>query len=262
MAGATKLFATTIDIRDMTKWKAERRPVLGRSIRLSFAAAELRSVIAIEMRGCLMTCVTALTISPPGQQVARAGRGFPRDELNTRSQNHAVDYCQQRRAILEHRSRLNRSRFHEPKLRSRTGIGAFIADHFRRGDIGLRRRQMNKYDSRRAIHKTIIIVAASLALGTATVTTATGAFARGGGGFGGHFGGGGLGGHFGGGGFGGHFGAGFGDHFGGARFAGRDFGRRFGDRFGLYGFGDLGPYYGGYDGCYVFTPYGYTWACY
>jgi hypothetical protein len=154
MAGATKPFATTIDIRDMTKWKAERRPVLGRSIRLSFAAAELRSVIAIEMRGCLMTCVTALTISPPGQQVARAGRGFPRDELNTRSQNHAVDYCQQRRAILEHRSRLNRSRFHEPKLRSRTGIGAFIADHFRRGDIGLRRRQMNKYDSRRAIHKT------------------------------------------------------------------------------------------------------------
>jgi hypothetical protein len=196
-----------------------------------------------------------------------------------RSQSHAVDYCQQGRAILEHRSRLNRSRFHEPKLRSRTGIGAFVADHFRRGDIGLRRRQINKYDSRRAIHKTIIIVAASLALGTATVTTATGAFARGGGGFGGHFGGGGFGGHFGGGGLGGHFGGGglgghfgagfghhfggrFGDHFGGARFARRDFGRRFGDRFGLYGFGDLGPYYGGYDGCYVFTPYAYSWACY
>jgi hypothetical protein len=32
--------------------------------------------------------------------------------------------------------RLNRSRFHEPKLRSRTGIGAFVADQFRRGDIG------------------------------------------------------------------------------------------------------------------------------
>ena len=112
---------------------------------------------------------------------------------------------------------------------------------------------MNKFDSRRAIHKTIIIVAASLAPGTATVTTATSSFARGGGGFGGHFGGGG---------FGGHFGSGFGHHFGGARFAGRDFGRRFGDGFGLYGFGDLAPYYGGYDGCYVFTPYGYSWACY
>jgi hypothetical protein len=29
MAGAAKLFATTIDIRDMTKWKAERRPIVG-----------------------------------------------------------------------------------------------------------------------------------------------------------------------------------------------------------------------------------------
>jgi hypothetical protein len=196
-----------------------------------------------------------------------------------RSQNHAVDYCQKGHAILEHRSGLNRSRFHELKWRSGAGIGVFIADHFQRGDIGLRRRQMNKYDSRCAIHKTIIIVAASLALGTATVTTTTSAFARGGGGgghfggggFGGHFGGGGFGGHFGGAGFGGrfggrgfggHFGGGFGHHFGGARFAGRDFGRRFGDGFGLYGFGDLGPYYGGYDGCYVFTPYGYSWACY
>lgn len=128
---------------------------------------------------------------------------------------------------------------------------------------------MNKIDSRRAIHKTI--VAASLALATANITTATDAFARGGGGFGGHFGGGGFGGHFGGGGFGSHLGGGgfgghlgrrFGDHFGGARFAGRHFGRRFGDGFGLYGFGDLAPYYGGYGGCYVFTPYGYTWVCY
>jgi hypothetical protein len=29
MAGATKPFATAIDIRDMTKWKAERRAILG-----------------------------------------------------------------------------------------------------------------------------------------------------------------------------------------------------------------------------------------
>ena len=121
---------------------------------------------------------------------------------------------------------------------------------------------MNKYDSRRAIHKTIIIVAASLALGTAIVTTATGAFARGGGGFGGHFGGGGLGGHFGGGGFGGRFGGRFGHHFGGARFAGAHFGRGFGDGFGFYGFGPYYGGYGGYGGCYVFTPYGYTWICY
>jgi hypothetical protein len=91
---------------------------------------------------------------------------------------------------------------------------------------------MNKFDSRRAIHKTILIVAASLALATVTVTTGTSALARGGGG----------------GGFGGHFGGGFRDHFGAGRFAGRHFGRRFGDGFGLYGFGDVAPYYGGYGG--------------
>jgi hypothetical protein len=54
------------------------------------------------------------------------------------------------------RSWLNRSRFHEPKLRSRIGIGAFVADQFGRGDIGLRRRQMNKFDSNRAIHGEMI----------------------------------------------------------------------------------------------------------
>jgi hypothetical protein len=62
MAGVTKLFATTIDIRDMTKWKAERRPIVGRK-HSTFAAAELRSAITIEMRGCLMSYVTASTIS-------------------------------------------------------------------------------------------------------------------------------------------------------------------------------------------------------
>jgi hypothetical protein len=97
---------------------------------------------------------------------------------------------------------------------------------------------MNKFDSRRPIHETILIVAASLALATVTVTTGTSAFARGGGGFRGHFGGG----------FRDHFGVRFGDHFGGGRFAGRHFGRRFGDGFGLYGFGDVAPYYGGYGG--------------
>jgi hypothetical protein len=35
MAGATKLFATTIDIRDMTKGKLSEAPLLARSIRLS-----------------------------------------------------------------------------------------------------------------------------------------------------------------------------------------------------------------------------------
>ena len=45
-----------------------------------------------------------------------------------------------------------RSGFYEPKLRSRIGIGAFVADQFGRGDIGLRRRQMNNFDSNRAIH--------------------------------------------------------------------------------------------------------------
>lgn len=58
------------------------------------------------------------------------------------------------------------------------------------------------------MHKMVIIFAALLALGTAATVTI--AFARGGGGFGGHFGGGGFGGHFGGRGFGGHFGGAFG----------------------------------------------------
>jgi hypothetical protein len=80
---------------------------------------------------------------------------------------------------------------------------------------------MRKFDSGHAIHKTIIIVAASLALAAATATIATDAFARGGGG---HFGGG----------FGNHFGRGFG--FGGAGFAGRHLGRRFG---GVSGFTDM-----------------------
>jgi hypothetical protein len=44
-----------------------------------------------------------------------------------------------------------RSGFYEPKLRLRIGIGVFVADQFGRGDIGLRRRQMNNFDSNRAI---------------------------------------------------------------------------------------------------------------
>ena len=81
---------------------------------------------------------------------------------------------------------------------------------------------MNKFDFRYSTYKTMIVVAASLALGTAMMATATLAFARGGGG--GYFSGGG--------------------HFGG-------------------GFGGEGFYYGdGYNGCYVLTPYGYSWACY
>ena len=53
MAGAIKLFATTIDIRDMTKGKLSDA-ILGPK-HSTFAAAELRSVIAIEMHGCLMS---------------------------------------------------------------------------------------------------------------------------------------------------------------------------------------------------------------
>ena len=104
---------------------------------------------------------------------------------------------------------------------------------------------MRKPGSRRSIYKTMIVVATSLALGTAMTATATIAFARGDGA--GHFGGFGA----------GHFGCG---SFGGGRFSGRSFGRDFGRR---YGFGGDGFYYGGgYSGCYVLTPYGYAWACY
>ena len=108
MAGATKLFATTIDIRDVTKWIAERRH----------------------------SCSEAFDFRCGGAALSYHNRNARLlDELR-----HRHDYCQQGRAILEHRSRLNRSRFHEPKLRSRPGIGAFVADHFQRDDIGLRRR--------------------------------------------------------------------------------------------------------------------------
>jgi hypothetical protein len=95
------------------------------------------------------------------------------------------------------------------------------------------------------MHKTMIVVAASPALGTATIATATIAFARGGGVA-----------HRGGAGAaslvvaailrgGGHVGRGFGDGFG----------RRF-------GFGGEGFYYGyGYSGGYVLKPSGYAWVC-
>jgi hypothetical protein len=107
---------------------------------------------------------------------------------------------------------------------------------------------MRKFHSENYTYKTMIVVAASLALGTAMMASATIAFARGGGGGGGYFGG------------GGHFGGGF----GGSRFAGRHFGTGFGDGLGrLYGFGGEGSYYGdGYNGRYILTPYGYVWACY
>jgi hypothetical protein len=89
---------------------------------------------------------------------------------------------------------------------------------------------MRKFVSRHSTSKTIIVVAASLALGTATMATATLAFARGG--SGGHFGG------------SGHFSGSGAGHFGG-------------------GFGGEGFHYGdGHNGCYVLTPYGYSWACY
>ena len=87
---------------------------------------------------------------------------------------------------------------------------------------------MNKFDSRHSRYKTMIIVAGSLAIGTAMMATAAIAFARGGGG--------------------GHFGGGFGrpHGFGGD---GLDY--------------DDGSGYGdGYSGCYVPTPDGYAWACY
>ena len=105
---------------------------------------------------------------------------------------------------------------------------------------------MRSFDSMHSTSKTMIVVAASLALGTAMMATATLAFARGGGGA--HFGG------------SGHFG----DGFDGGHYAGRHFGRGFGGGFGrLYGFGGDGRYYGdGYSGCYVPTPDGYAWACY
>jgi hypothetical protein len=105
---------------------------------------------------------------------------------------------------------------------------------------------MRKFDPRRDLmRKTMIAVAASLAIGTATMAIGTVAFAHGGGG--GHFGGG-----------GGHVG-------GGGHFAGGHFGRGFGGSFlrGPYGFDDEGLYYGyGNGSCYVLTPSGYVWACF
>jgi hypothetical protein len=100
---------------------------------------------------------------------------------------------------------------------------------------------MNKLDSKRSRHKTMIVVAGSLALCTAMATAAI-AFARGGGG----------------------------GHFGGGHFVARHFGRGLGGDFGRpRGFGDDGldydngsGYGNGYSGCYVPTPDGYAWACY
>jgi hypothetical protein len=127
------------------------------------------------------------------------------------------------------------------------------------------------------MRKATIAVVASLAFGTATMAIGTMAFARGGGGGGGHFGGGFGAGHFGGGFGAGHFGGGFGaghfaGHFGdrhfergfGGRFAGGRFGGGFRNGFeGLYGFGSGGLYYDyGYSDCYVLTPSGYAWVCY
>jgi hypothetical protein len=101
---------------------------------------------------------------------------------------------------------------------------------------------MRRFDSRRSRHKTMIVVAASLALGTAMMATGAIAFARGGGG----------------------------GHFGGGHLAARHLGKGFGGGFGRpHGFGgdgldyDDGSGYGdGYSGCYVPTPDGYAWACY
>ena len=95
---------------------------------------------------------------------------------------------------------------------------------------------MKKSDSGRSRHKTMIVVAGSLALATAMMATAAIAVASGGGG----------------------------------HFAARHFGRSFGGDFGRPpGFGDDELYYDngsgygdGYSGCYVPTPDGYDWACY
>ena len=96
---------------------------------------------------------------------------------------------------------------------------------------------MRKFDARHPTFKTMIVVAGSLAIGTAMMATAAIAFARG---------------------------------DGGGHFAARHFGRGFGGDFGRpHGFGgdgldyDDGSGYGdGYSGCYVPTPDGYAWACY
>src|ERR1700722_6361384 len=97
---------------------------------------------------------------------------------------------------------------------------------------------MNKFDSRCSRHKTMIVVAGSLAIGTAMMASAAIAFARSGGG----------------------------GHFGGGHFAARHFGRGFGGDFGRpYGFAGDGLYYDdgsgygdGYSSCYVPTPDGYA----
>jgi hypothetical protein len=114
------------------------------------------------------------------------------------------------------------------------------------------RRSTQRYKERQSMRKTMLAVAAAIALGTATI--ATGAMAAPHGGGGGHWGGGG-GMHMGGGAP--HFGGGpqFGGHPGGFAFRGRGFG--WGG--GLYAYG--GPWYGG--GCWVRrwvpTPFGWRW---
>ena len=101
---------------------------------------------------------------------------------------------------------------------------------------------MRNFDSMHSTSKTMIVVAASLALGTAMMATAALAFARSAGG----------------------------RHFGDGHFAARHFSRGFGGDFARpHGFSDEGLYYDngsgygdGYGGCYVPTPDGYAWACY
>src|ERR1700722_879127 len=131
-----------------------------------------------------------------------------------------------------------RSRFHERRLRRPPrNKSRWSPVSSRETALARRRQAMRRFDSRRSRRKTMIVVAASLALGTATMATAAIAFARGG---------------------------------GGAHFAARHFGRGFGGVFGRpHGFGgdgldyDDGSGYGdGYSGCYVPTPDGYAWACY
>jgi hypothetical protein len=88
MAGAIKLFATTIDIRDVTKWKAERRHSWPEALDFRCGGA------ALSYRNRNARLLDALSprrrSRPPGQRVARACGAFPRGELDTSISKPAV----------------------------------------------------------------------------------------------------------------------------------------------------------------------------
>jgi hypothetical protein len=92
MAGVTKLFATTIDIRDMTKWKAERRHACPEAIdfRCGRSCAQLS---AIKMHGCLMSYHRIDDLGHAANESHALAELF-RGELDTSMSKPCRHYCQ------------------------------------------------------------------------------------------------------------------------------------------------------------------------